>query len=197
MENGTFHELLDTFMKYKGCGFVSLQYRNKQGELSKRLMNIGAEVANAKKDDLKTIANGITYVPSINYTKAVWDIGMAEMKQSCIKNPNENYSNGQLNAYAKLNEENGSVRYNFNTQQIYLFGKSEHKEILEHGVYKAVKSSAKTLAKKEIGKALKNTKFRTLILSNLCGTVKVNKQIIIIDGEERIEDVIEFVGEVG
>lgn len=192
METGVFNLLLDTFMKYKGVGFVSLQYRNKEGELSKRLMNIGARVENAKKDDLITIGKGISYVASTKYTQADWDMALIEVKQSCIK-PNETRSEGQKNAYVVLNEDNGSIRYNMNTQEIYLFGKSEKKEIIEAVVYKTVNSKGKTIAKKEIGKVLKHTKFRTLILKNVAGTVKVNKQVINIDGNNVEADVIDIV----
>lgn len=192
MEQGIFKILLDTFINYKGVGFVTLQYRSKNGELSKRLLNVGAKVENAKKSDLKAIGAGLTYVPSDKYTKADWDSALLEVKQSCIK-PDSVRSEGQNNAYIKLNEDNGSVRYNMNTQEIYLFGKSEHKEIIEDGVYKIVKSSGKTIAKKVIGKSLKHTKFRTLILKNVSGTVKVNKQVINIDGNDIETDVIDVV----
>jgi hypothetical protein len=193
MENGIFKQLLDAFMEYKGVGFVSLQYRSKEsGELSKRLLNLGATIENAKKKDIEMLNEGIPYIPSDKYTKADWDLALAEKKESLIS-PDENRSNGQKNAYIVLNEDNGSVRYNMNSTEIYLFGKSEKKEILEEGVYKVVKSRAKTIAKKQIEKPLKSTKFRTLILKNVAGTVKVNKQIINIDGEDREENVIEVV----
>lgn len=192
MENGIYQLLLDTFMKYKGVGFVSLQYTNKEGELSKRLLNLGAKLENAKKSDLELIEKGIPYVASEKWTPKDWFTALSEQRQSLLK-PNENRSNGQLNGYITLNDENGSVKYNVNTQEIYLFGKSERKEVLRVGVYKTVNSSSKTLAKKQIQKALKTSQFRTLLLKNVSGTVKVNKETIVIDGEERVEEVINIV----
>ena len=149
MENGIFNELLDAFMKYRGCGFVSLKYRSKEGELSRRLLNVGAKIENAKKSDLELIADGIPYVASEKYTKIDWDLAMAEKKQSLIK-PDENRSLGQTNAYVVLNEDNGSVKYNMNTEELYLFAKSEKKEVLEACTYKVVKSRAKTIAMKRM-----------------------------------------------
>lgn len=193
MEQGIYQRLLDTFMAYKGIGFATLQYRSKKSqELSKRLLNIGAIFENAKKSDLKTLINGIPYVASEKYTQADWNQGLIEVKQSCIK-PNEVRSEAMKNAYINPNEDNGSVRYNMNTQEIYLFSKSEYKEIIEKGTFPVVKSSGKTLAKAEIGRNLKHTKFRTLILKNVAGTVKVNKQVIVVDGNEVETDVIDIV----
>ena len=193
MEHGVYQQILNAFLNYKGIGYASLQYRNKEGELSKRLMNIGAKFDNAKKSDLELIiANGITYVTSEKYTKADWDLALAEKKQSLIK-PNENRSNGQKNAFVPLNEDNGSIRFCFETENVSIFGKSERKEVLEAGVYKVVKSSGKTLAKKEIEKSLKSSKFRTLNIQNVSGTVKVNKQVIVVDGNEVEIDVIDIV----
>jgi hypothetical protein len=193
MENGIYKLLLDTLMNYKGIGYISLQYRNKQGELSKRLMNLGAKIENAKKKDLAMMeSEGIPYVASTKYTKADWDMAMAETKQSLIK-ADEVRSEGQKNAYIVLNEENGSVKYNMNTQEIYLFGKSEKKEVIEAGVYPTVNSRAKTIAKEAIKKSLTSAKFRAMILKNVSGSVKVNKQVINVDGQDRTEDVIEIV----
>lgn len=195
MENGVFQALFDAFMEYKGVGFVSLQYRNKDGELSKRLLNVGARYDNAKKKDIETIDGGVDYIPSDKYTRTDWDMALTEVKQSLV-NPDKARSDGQKNAYIVLNESNGSVRFNVNQQEVYLFAKSEKKEVLEAGVYKTVNSKPKTLAKKAISKTyLKSEKFRSFIIKNLAGVVKVNKQVINIDGEDREENVIEIVME--
>jgi hypothetical protein len=193
MENGIFNQLLKALMEYKGVGFISLQYRNKEGELSKRLMNIGAKLENAKKSDIDTLNEGVAYISSDKYTKADWDMAMAELKTSLVT-PDKVRSDAQKNAYTVINENNGSVKINHNQLEFYLWAKSESKVVLEQGVYKVVKSSAKTIAKKSIQKAyMKSAKFRTMIIKNAEGTVKVNKQVINVDGEDRNEDVIEVV----
>lgn len=193
MENGVYQSLFDAFMNYKGVGFVSLQYRNKEGELSKRLLNVGAKYENAKKSDIDTLNEGVAYIGSDKYTRADWDMALAEVKQSLVS-PDKTRSDAQKNAYIVLNESNGSVRFNVNQSEVYLFAKSEKKEVLEAGVYKEVKSKPKTIAKKAIQKTyLKSEKFRTFIIKNMAGSVKVNKQIINIDGEDREENVIEIV----
>jgi len=193
MENGIFNQLTNAFLNYKGVGFVSLQYRSKESnELSKCLYNIGAKYENAVKRDIDTLNLGVEYVPSPLYTKADWDLALAESKQSLIA-PDKVRSDGQKNAYVSLNENNNGIKLNYSTLDVYLFMKQESKVVLEQGVFKAVKSKAKTIAKNVIKKNLKSAKFRTLILKNVAGSVKVNKQVINVDGVDRVEDVCEVV----
>jgi hypothetical protein len=192
MENGIFNQLLDAFMNYKGIGYVSLQYRNAQKELSKCLYNVGAKLENAKKRDIKTLTEGIAYVHSELYTKADWDMALTESMKSLVS-PDKVRSDGQINAYAVVNKSNGSVRVNYETLEIYLFAKQEDKVVLEKGEYPVVNSRAKTIAKNVIKKSLMSAKFRTLIIRNMVGTVKINSQVINIDGVDRIEDVLEIV----
>jgi len=187
MENNLYQQLFNLFMEYKGIGFVSLQYRNKEGELSKRLLNVGAKFENAKKDDLVTLNLGVPFVESDKYTRAHWDMAVAELKQS-LTNPDKVRSDAQKNAYVFLNEDNHSVKFNPNTLEVYLFAKSEKKEVLQAGVYKTVNSQPKTIAKKVIGEALKSTKFRTFTLKNVRGTVKVNGEVLEIVIEEAVAE---------
>ena len=107
-------------------------YTNVDGEKSKRRINIGFGWDKLKKDDLATLQNGVEYIPSEKYTKADWDNALLEIKYSLTR-PDARRSEGQRNTYVILHEENGSVRYNSNIQEVYLFGKSEKKEIIEAG----------------------------------------------------------------
>jgi hypothetical protein len=193
MENGIFNQIVNAFLNYKGVGFVSLQYRSKESnELSKCLYNVGAKYQNAVKSDIDTLNEGVEYIASDKYTKADWDLALAESMKSLVA-PDKVRSDGQKNAYVSLNEENNSLKLNYSTLDIYLFMKQESKVVLEQGVYKEVNSKAKTIAKNVIKKNLKSAKFRTLILKNVAGSVKVNKQIINVDGVDREEEVVEVV----
>jgi len=178
MENKLYQTLFNLFMEYKGVGFVSLQYRNQEGELSKRLLNVGAKFDNAKKDDIKKLDEGVAFIPSDRYSRADWDLALSELKTSLIT-PNKVRSDAQKDAYVFLNEDNHSVKFNPTTMEVYLFAKSERKEVLQPGNYKTVKSAPKTLAKNAIKKEyLKTDKFRTFIIKNMRGTVKVNGEIL-------------------
>ncbi len=187
MEAGLYQQLFDMLMRYKGIGFVSLQYRSqKTNELSKRLLNVGAKYENAKKEDIKRLAKGIYYIPSDKYSLIDWWTALNEIKTSLVT-PSETHSYGQTNAYVYLNDDNHSVKFNPNTLEVYLFAKSERKEILQPGKYEVVNSSPKTLAKQAIQKEyLKTGKFRTFKLKNVRGTVKVNGQVLEIVVDENL-----------
>ena len=193
MNNEKFQELFDAFMNFKGVGFVSLQYRNKEGELSKRLLNVGAKYDNAVKKDIETLNAGVEYVPSEKYTRADWDMALTEKKKSLVQ-PDETRSNAQVNAYLIMND-NGTVKYNYEKQEFYLFAKSEKKEVLEAGVYKQVNSRPKTIAKKAIEGMMKSTKFRTFIIKKIAHQVKINREVIEIDGQQMEADVIHIIAD--
>ena len=193
MNNEKFQELFDAFMNFKGVGFVSLQYRNKEGELSKRLLNVGAKYDNAVKKDIETLNAGVEYVPSEKYTRADWDMALAEKKKSLVQ-PDETRSNAQVNAYLIMNDS-GTVKYNYEKQEFYLFAKSEKKEVLQAGTYKEVKSRPKTIAKKVIEDGMKSTKFRTFIIKSITHSVKINREVIEIDGQQMEADVIHIIAD--
>ena len=162
-------------------GFVAINgYTNKDGEVSTRRINIGFSYEKLKKDDLKTLTDGVAFIPSVEnkYSKADWDNAVLELKASIIK-PNENRSEGQTNAYLKMTD-NGAVKYNYETQELYISGLElkGSKEVIEEGNYKEVKSSAKTIAKNAIRKAyLKAGNIRTFKVIEI-GEVKLKGDTI-------------------
>lgn len=129
-------------------------YINVDGEMSKRRINIGYSYAKMKKVDLKTLKNmlrtGSGYIASDKYTKADWDIAVLELIEGIV-NPNPNRSKGQKDAYLILTE-NGAVKYNYNTQELYIEGVEldGSKKVVEEGTRKVVKSAPKTIAKNKI-----------------------------------------------
>ena len=63
-------EFIDKFraMEGKGAKFIAFTYTNKEGEVSKRTINIGVSYENMLKKDIETLPT-IAYVPSSEYTK--------------------------------------------------------------------------------------------------------------------------------
>ena len=55
------------------------------------------------------------------------------------------------------------------------------KTVIVAGTYKTVNSRAKTIAKNDIKKNLKSDKYRTFVIKNLSGTLKINGDTIDID----------------
>ena len=69
--------------------------------------------------------------------------------------------------YVHLDDMQG-VKAHKETGVVYISGRSMSREVLEEGIpLPPVKSSPKTLAKKEISKSLQSNKFRQFILKNI------------------------------
>lgn len=142
--------LIDMLSTMK-IGFIGINhYENVHGEVSKRRINIGFNWEKLKKDDLAILNAGVEYIPSEKYTKADWDIAIAELKQSIIA-PSKTRSEAQTNAYLQMTE-NGAVRYNYETQKLYIMGLEldGSKKVVEEGEKDTVKSKPKTIAKNVI-----------------------------------------------
>jgi hypothetical protein len=156
------------------CGLIAInRYENLDGEKSKRRINIGFNWETLKSDDLATLRAGVKYIESAKYTKADWDIAVAELIESIV-NPNEKRSKGQSDAYLTMTN-NGAVRYNYNTQSLYIMGLEldGSKKVLEEGEKKVVKSAPKTIAKNVIKREyLKQGLIRNFIVAEI-GEVKM------------------------
>lgn len=150
MNQDNLQKLID-ILNTMQIGLIAVNnYVNIDGEKSKRRINIGFSWDNLKKKDLETLRAGVEYIPSVKYTQADWNIGVAELIQSIV-NPSEARSKGQTDAYLMMTA-NGAVRYNYNTQELYIMGLEldGSKKVVEEGTKKNVKSAPKTIAKNVI-----------------------------------------------
>lgn len=175
--------IINAFKQHKGIGFIAFPYKNKEGEISKRLVNIGSYYKNALKKDLDTLHKGIEYIPNVEYTYRIWMEAIQELKESILKSLSPNNqdvrSTGQKNAYVYL--ANG-LKYHLENQKMYIYGQSVRKTITEAVEHKKVKSSQKTIAKNVIRhKYLRSAKYRNFIVENLQGNVKINNDTVEID----------------
>jgi hypothetical protein len=179
MNQENLKQVIDLMSTIKIGAIAINDYTNKQGEKTQRRINIGYSYRNALEDDVKTLNAGVLYIPSEKYSKADWDMALAELKQSSYdslereKNPdaenNNNRSKGQKDAYLVLTPENGAVMYNYNTQEIYIKGvQFGEKKIVEVGEQKVVNSAPKTIAKNVIRREyLKQGLIRTFKVNNI------------------------------
>lgn len=171
-----FNELIDALRNYR-IGYVSFPYSNEQGEVSKRVVNVGFSYAKLVERDLETLNKGVEFVPSEKYTITDWNLALNEKKVS-MTSPSESRSKGQTEAYLVLLNDEGKpscVKYNYEKEMLYVTGLTHSKVVLQEGVYKHVNSSAKTLAKKAIEKQLRISKYGMFRIDRFMGRVKVNK----------------------
>jgi hypothetical protein len=80
-----------------GVSFVSIKgYTNSFGEVSNNLVNVGASLTNAKAKDITTLQS--LDVTTLNGDSILLEKARVELINSFI-NPNENRSQGQIDAY--------------------------------------------------------------------------------------------------
>ncbi|MDP2692772.1 MAG: hypothetical protein Q8O88_03995 [bacterium] len=177
-------QLIEAFKNAK-AGFIAFPYTNKQNETSKRTIYIGASYENAKQKDIDTISNfllatDLGYVPSEKYTRADWHDALNELLSS-LKNTDVKRSQGQQDAYISITE-NGTIKWNIETQELYIQGLNVKKTITEDGIYKEVNSAPKTIAKNVIRyEYLSTGKWRTFKVRNLEGNIRINNDTLEIE----------------
>ena len=159
-----------------GVSFFSLKnYTNSSNEVSNYLINVGINYEKSKVLDLAFLQsldlNKTELVFKSN--KADLELAKAELIASFIK-PDENRSKGQTDAYTTIFS---GVRVHNETGVLYVYGYKQNKTVLVEGVYKTVKSSAKTIAKKELQKHLKSGQFVNFAIE-VGNTLKANGETI-------------------
>ena len=172
-------ELINKFSSLKGASFVSLNgyVSASSGEVADVVINCGISVENAKKTDLNRLEN-CTPEDLVNVSNAsgiavdTVKQAHAEMLASAIKNLNPEISErsaqsqGQTDAYVQIAP---GLKLHKETLALHIFAMNISKKVIVKGEYKTVNSSAKTLAKKAIGKYLdlRIDKFRNYIIGNM------------------------------
>lgn len=128
------------------------------GEVANHLVNIGVSFSKAVEKDIDFLKN--LDVRTMTWKSSIIDIEIAktELLNSLIT-PNQNRSDAQKDAYTIICE---GVKVHNETGILYVWGHTipEKKEIIVEGVYKKVNSKPLTIAKNEIRKLLKSTKYR-------------------------------------
>lgn len=173
------HPLIEAVRNHR-IGFASFSYRNQEGEASKVRVNVGFNYAKMKERNLAILNEGVEFVPCPHgsYDLTAWNLAINELKVS-FTSPDENRSEGQINAYMVLLNDEGqpsAIKYHYENGMLYVTALLEHKEVLQEGEYKKVKSAAKTLAKRAIEKHyLTVAKYRMYRLDRFLGRFKMNK----------------------
>jgi hypothetical protein len=161
-----------------GAKFINLNYYKSEtsGEIANHNILTNIVVMNAKKKDADTLLKADAKVIASKSAKSIavdiFTTALTEMRVSAVKNISENKedrttaSQAQTDAYLPITN---ALRIHKETGKLHIFGFANQKKVLVKGEFKAVNSSDKTLAKKEITKVLKLRagKFRTYIVDNI------------------------------
>lgn len=138
--------------------FLSLKnYKNSQGEVSNNLINIGINYGKSKLQDIETLRNlDVTTLKDVK--SKVIDLEKAKVELiTAFEKPDANRSKGQTDAYTIISD---GIKVHNETGVLYLYGYRVSKNVIVEGEYKAVNSSALTIAKNELRKLLKTGKFK-------------------------------------
>lgn len=171
------------FNNINGNSFVSINnYLSSAGEVSNRVIQVGVNRSKRLAADLETLKGFDVTEVAEKYGKVVADKAKLEMiislqkvlasekEKEVLRAQNDatiNRSDAQLDAYYVIQEK--GLKIHKETKDVYVWGYTQSKEVLVEGVYKVVKSQAKTLAKKMITKQanLKDSTFRLFKAGNL------------------------------
>jgi hypothetical protein len=156
--------------------FVSIRkYTNKYGEIANHLINVGASYSKAKERDIEFLKHLDLDSNEFEFKSA--KALLIEAKQALIEsfeNPNENRSQGQIEAYTAIVD---GVKVHNESGKVYVYGYRQNKTILQDGVYPVVKSRPLTIAKDEIRKLLRTSKYTQYVLDNV-GEIRANGETL-------------------
>ena len=140
-----------------GVSFFSIkEYRNKFGEVSNNLINVGINYEKSKIQDIEYLKElDVTELKDAKSSKVELMKAKAELILAFEK-PNVARSNGQKDAYTTITS---GVKVHNETGVLYVYGYRVSKKILVEGEYPTVNSSASTIAKNELRKLLKTGQF--------------------------------------
>lgn len=147
-----FVKLLNEFLSVEGNKFVNLTYRNKQGELSKYNIMVGALLKNSYLKDINKVKKFKATTPAEKEAKS-------ELLASMMKSVETNFQ-GNPNYTKKDYYEHINRNVKMHEGNFYLNSFVLSKQVIEPVEYKKVNSSEKTIAKNKIRKTLRQSKFR-------------------------------------
>ena len=150
-------KFINAFNNAKGAQFIAFTYTNKFGETAKRIIQINTIYKNALTKDLGIIPN-VEFVAEEGFNRATFITAQAELLKSANLSlgkiddsmnktdieQHKNRSKGQTDAYVKIAE---NIKYNVETQKIYIFAKDVRKTIITEGEYPSTNKRDKTKAK--------------------------------------------------
>ena len=140
-----------------GVTMVSIrEYQNSNGEISNNIVNIGANLDNAKKKDIE-------FLKGKSGTTEIDELARLDLIKS-LETPNANRSKGQIDAYTTIAK---GIKVHNETGEIYVFGLRMKKEVVRQGIYPVVNSKALTIAKNALRKDLKSSKFTQFKISEI------------------------------
>jgi hypothetical protein len=152
----TTNQVIAEVTKRPGCQFISLTYKSKEsGEVARHTIAVGVNLERAYRRDKSILHNILRKAEGLKAQAA------SELLQSVAESLKVGIGNNPTYTCAgvfapvvpgiKLHKETG---------QLYVYGYTVGKKVLQPGTYKTVNSKPLTIEKNRIRKVLKNGRFR-------------------------------------
>lgn len=172
-----------------GVSFINIKgYVSKKSndtEVQDVLVNVGVSYGNAKAKDLEMV-KGLDVSTLVKNEKGI-TIDLLEQAKTEIVNsliaPNKAMSDAQKDTY--LTVGNG-LKIHKETGEVYVFGMRERKTVIVEGDFGKDTRRPLTVAKDEIRKLMKSTKYREYIVSRI-DKVRANGDTIIFGEGEQVD----------
>lgn len=165
------------FRSEKGSEFIRIKnYTNANGEISHQTLNVGIDVLNAKKKDLKslqsvTIEKLYEIADKKGIDKKIAETALSELLASQLKNVSTEIENRTVNSQAQSDAYvhiNKGMKVLKDSGVLYVAGFVVDKTVIVKGEYKTVNSQDKTIMKDAIKKELnlKMNAYRSFVFKN-------------------------------
>jgi len=139
----------------KGAKFVSLRNNvNEYGEVTNYLINLHCDRAAAKQHDIDFLTKKIE---ENQFENEIVRQAYVEVLEGLV-NPNRNRSNGQINAFERI--QGFPIERSVKTGELYIVGQRVRKTILKEGNYPPDTRRPLTKEKDKVRKILKSTQIR-------------------------------------
>lgn len=174
--------LQDDFLNlfdFKGNQFAGFTYLSKgTGELARHVVQVGVSYENLLQKDIETLSNLLPHFEGIGKEAAEAVLKSLNQSLECLQREITNPDYTCAGVYEQT--EFAGVKRHKETGEFFVSGLSNFKEVIQPGTpKKPVKSRPLTIAKREIEKNLRKSKWRQFSLSpEFIKGLRVNGKIL-------------------
>ena len=148
-------KLIENLQSITGVSFVSITYTNEHNEKQLTTFNVGVDYDKAKQKDLEYLKN----IDISTLNSSISSEILTEATQSLISDFEKTISKEKVKTNNFIHVANG-LKFHTEKHELYVYGMQIQKTVLSKGEYKEDTRKPLTIAKDEIRKYLRTSKYR-------------------------------------
>ena len=148
-------KLIENLQSITGVSFVSITYTNEHNEKQLTTFNVGVDYDKAKQKDLEYLKN----IDISTLDSSISSEILTEATQSLISDFEKTISKEKVKTNNFIHVANG-LKFHTEKNELYVYGMQIQKTVLSKGEYKEDTRKPLTIAKDEIRKYLRTSKYR-------------------------------------